>query len=50
MRFLFTGVAISEQIASSLAFWITYNMAGFRHFVSVHKMKDGRQYGTVRTF
>jgi hypothetical protein len=38
---LVTGVAMSEQIAGSLGFWITYNMAGFRHFVSVHKMKDG---------
>lgn len=38
---LVTGVAMSEQIANSLGFWITYNMAGFRHFVSVHKMKDG---------
>jgi hypothetical protein len=37
---LVISVATLNQTAKRLCFWFTYNMAGFRHFVSVNKMKD----------
>jgi hypothetical protein len=40
-RVMWNVTLLLTGVASSLGFWITYNMAGFRHFVSVHKMKDG---------
>ena len=38
---LVTNVATLNETAKRLCFWFTYNMAGFRHFVSVNEMKDG---------
>lgn len=47
MALLGTGVATLKQTAETLRFWFTYNMAGFRHFVSVYKMKDGNMAGSI---
>lgn len=47
---LVTGVAMSEQIARSLAFWITYNMAGRLPAFCKRSQNEGWQYGAAHTF